>query len=108
MSQPRVVYASRSQQARIHTPGRTLPIIVVPDLLCTRLTDEASDELIWNPKGPPFGDDPQGFIVDVERLSQLSAELVPDETHPFKEVTKNKALPKVKHGRSMLLNVYKQ
>jgi pimeloyl-ACP methyl ester carboxylesterase len=108
MSQPRIVYAMKSERVRVHTPGRTLPIIVVPDLLCTRLTEEETDELIWNPKGTPWGSDPHGYAADLERMSQMSAELVPDETHPFEHVSQNARLPKVKHGRSMLLDVYKK
>jgi pimeloyl-ACP methyl ester carboxylesterase len=104
---PRVIHAKRSEQARVHLPGRTLPIIVVPEMLCTRLTDPDSGELVWNPKGSPFGQDPHGFKVDVERLSQMSAELVPDETHVFPTLSENQALPQVRHGRSMLLDVYR-
>ncbi len=106
---PRVVYAqkSASKQTRVHTPARTVPIIIVPDLLGTRLTEPDSDDLVWNPKGTPFGADPQGFKVDIEALSQMSSTLVPDETHPFDKFSENDALPKIKHVRAMLLDVYK-
>jgi pimeloyl-ACP methyl ester carboxylesterase len=105
---PRVVYAKRQQKLRVHTPGRTLPIIVVPDIFGTRLTDPETNSLVWNPKGPPFGEDPRGYVVDLERMRQLSAELVPDETHPYPKVADNRGQPKVKHGRAMLVNVYRQ
>lgn len=80
-----VAFAARNKgPTRLYAQPRTIPIIVVPDFMGTRLTDPASDSLVWNPLGSPFGDGPRPFAINTGRLGQVSQELVPDETHGFK------------------------
>lgn len=105
-ARPRVGYASLDQEARLHTPFRYLPIIVVPGIMGTRLTDPKSDSLVWNPVGAPLGDSPGSFTCNVERLTQISAELVPDETHKFEEGSKNDEVSKIKHYFNLIPDFY--
>lgn len=81
IDKPRLGYADKAHGAHLHAPPRYLPIIVVPGIMGTRLTDPKTDALVWNPLGFPFGDCPKGFTVGYGRMTQTSAELVPDETH---------------------------
>lgn len=83
IDKPRIGYAALNDKARLHAPARYLPIIVVPGNLGSRLTDPATDKLAWNPLGLPLGDGPGAFASDLDRLTQVTAELVPDESHPF-------------------------
>ena len=82
-SKPRIGYAALNETARLHAPLRYLPIVIVPGIMGSRLTDPKTGELVWNPVGKPIGDGPQPFACNNERLTQTSAELVPDETHGF-------------------------
>lgn len=87
MSQPsRIAYAPKSTTpTRLHVPSFKLPVVVVPDLYGTRLSDE--DDLAWNPRGFPFGGSPHAspgpFRIDVDRLAAVSAPLDPDDKHKF-------------------------
>ena len=83
IDKPRIGYAALNEKARLHAPARYLPIVVVPGNLGSRLTDPATDKLIWNPLGLPLGDGPGAFASDLDRLTQVTAELVPDDSHPF-------------------------
>jgi pimeloyl-ACP methyl ester carboxylesterase len=107
-SKPRIGYAVLNQKARLHAPLRYLPIILVPGIMGTRLTDGKTGELIWNPVGKPLGDGPQPFACNNERLSQTSSELVPDETHGFDydEDDKEKAVQGIKHFYNLVGDFY--
>ncbi len=75
------VYLSPNEPLVLHTPVPKLPIILIPGIMGTRLADPRTDDLVWNPLGWPIGNSPGQFHVDFERLQQLDAELVPDESH---------------------------
>lgn len=107
-TKPRIGYAVLNQKARLHAPLRYLPIIIVPGIMGTRLTDAKSGELIWNPLGKPLGDGPQPFAVNNERLSQTSSELVPDETHgyDYDEDDKEKEIQGIKHFYNLVGDFY--
>lgn len=81
IDKPRIGYASKTSGGRLFAPTRYLPIIIVPGIMGTRLTDPKTGNLAWNPLGFPMGDCPKGFVVDYSRMTQISAELIPDETH---------------------------
>jgi pimeloyl-ACP methyl ester carboxylesterase len=85
IDRPRIGYADKAHGASLHTPPRTIPIILVPGIMGTRLTDPKTDKLAWNPVGLPIGDGPKAFAVDYARLTQVSADLVPDETHGWEK-----------------------
>lgn len=83
MRPPRKAYAHKTKSLRIGTP-RILPIIVVPGVMGSRLSDPKTGDLVWNPKGSPLGDDdmdqsPGLFTADYQRLAQMSYELEPAE-----------------------------
>src|SRR5579859_7786083 len=98
------------QPIRLHAPGRFLPIIVVPDFMGTRLndppslpTDDKKGTLIWNPTGFPFslpfigGATPGPFACDYERLQQVTAELLPDESYKYDDKAQNAQVSHIKH-----------
>jgi pimeloyl-ACP methyl ester carboxylesterase len=105
-SRPRVGYAFLNQTSRLHVPVRYLPIIVIPGIMGTRLTDPKSDALVWNPVGAPVGDSPGPFACNVDRLMQISADLVPDETHRFEEASKNDEVAHIKHYFHLIPEFY--
>lgn len=105
-SRPRVGYAALNRETRLHAPYRYLPIIIVPGIMGTRLTDPNSDELVWNPVGAPLGDSPGAFKCNTERLTQISAELIPDETHKFDDAAKNEEVKNIKHFFNLIPDFY--
>ncbi|MEP7120508.1 MAG: alpha/beta fold hydrolase [Byssovorax sp.] len=107
-NQPRIGYAVLNEKARLHAPLRYLPIIIVPGIMGTRLTDAKSGELIWNPVGKPLGEGPQPFAVNNERLSQTSSELIPDETHgyDYDEDDKENEIKGIKHFYNLVGDFY--
>jgi len=74
---------------RLAVRRRFLPIIVIPGIMGTRLTDPLTKKLVWNPTGFPMsamtGATPGPFACNYERLQQVSSELVPDDLHPGAE-----------------------
>ena len=108
MTKPRIGYAVLNEKARLHAPLRYLPIVIVPGIMGTRLTDPKTGELVWNPVGKPIGDGPQPFACNNERLVQVSAELVPDETHGFDydEDDKEKEIQGIKHYYNLVGDFY--
>ena len=105
-SRPRVGYAALNKESRLHVPVRYLPIIVIPGVMGTRLTDPKSDALVWNPVGAPLGDSPGPFACNLDRLMQISADLVPDETHRFEEGSKNDEVAHIKHYFHLIPEFY--
>ena len=65
---------------------RTIPIIVLPGVMGTRLTDPGTGNLVWNPTGNPLprfaARGQAGFAAKTKRLADVTSPLVPDETHP--------------------------
>jgi pimeloyl-ACP methyl ester carboxylesterase len=104
---PRIGYASLGAPARLHAPVRYLPIIVVPGIVGTRLTDPVTDKLAWNPTGLPFSGAPKAFTVDYDRLTQTTAELVPDETHGWDDDDpRADAVKNIKHYYNLVTDFY--
>jgi pimeloyl-ACP methyl ester carboxylesterase len=65
------------------SPGpRTIPIIIVPGIMGSRLSD-TQDNLVWNPTGTPLGRDAGLLAADVGKLSDVKRRLVPDTTNVF-------------------------
>jgi pimeloyl-ACP methyl ester carboxylesterase len=103
-----VVYAERDggSPTRVHVPRREVPVIVVPGLCGSRLTDPRTGELIWNPQGGPTGDSPGPFACDPARLAQISAPLVPDETHAYEYLDDYNKYKDIKHFYNVLSELY--
>jgi pimeloyl-ACP methyl ester carboxylesterase len=107
IDKPRLGYAALDTKAHLHAPGRILPIVFVPGIMGSRLTDPATDKLAWNPMGLPIGDGPQVFTVDYDRLTQVSSPLVPDETHPFDEDEPEfKEVAQIRHFYNLVHDFY--
>lgn len=101
-----VAFATRSGTTRLHAPPRELPIVVVPDYMGTRLTDPATDALVWNPLGMPFGDGPRTFEADYGRIGQVSQELVPDETHGYESKNDVEKRAGITNASHLVANFY--
>ena len=108
MPATRVGYAKLNAPNRLHAPGRFLPIVFVPGIMGTRLndppslpTDDKKGTLVWNPTGFPFsiaaGATPGPFACDYERLQQVTAELLPDETFTYDDKASRDAVQHIKH-----------
>jgi pimeloyl-ACP methyl ester carboxylesterase len=110
MNQPsRVAYARRSTDpTRLHVPSHKLPVVVVPDLFGTRLSE--GEELVWNPHGAPFHDaaspSPGPFKIDVERLAEVSAPLEPDEEHRFDRQSARERVAHIAHYYNLVPEWY--
>ena len=99
----------RGQRTRVHLPRRYIPMILVPGVMGSRLTDPLSDELVFNPLGWPVGmamSDPGDFAVNVDRLTQVSAELVPDTTHPYTDEQRHRAVQHIRYYYNILPSFY--
>lgn len=103
---PRIGYAVRDRNIRLHAPFRYLPIVIVPGFMGSRLTDPKSNDLVWNPLGKPLGDSAGPFKVGYDRLSQISAELEPDETHKDDDKAKVDAVANIKHYYNLIPDLY--
>jgi pimeloyl-ACP methyl ester carboxylesterase len=65
------------------SPGhRTIPIIIVPGIMGTRLSDSRGN-LVWNPTGSPAGNDAGFFAAVVDVLADVKARLLPDTRNRF-------------------------
>ncbi len=66
-------------------PVRRIPIIVLPGIMGTRLTDPATNALVWNPTGTPLprfaARGQNAFAAATSRIGDVTAPLVPDDTH---------------------------
>ena len=105
-TKPRLGYAALNRETRLHAPFRYLPMVIVPDLMGTRLSDPASGALVWNPLGAPIGDGPGSFTVDYNRLTQISAELAPDETTKFDDEGQRNEVKQIRHFYNLVPNLY--
>jgi hypothetical protein len=102
---------------RLHSPGRLLPIVFVPDFMNTRLqdtptlvTDPLDGTLMWNPTGFPmsFGaETPGAFACDFERLQQVTAELKPDEKYQYNAFIQKRAVMHIKHYYNLVTPIYR-
>ncbi|MFO0549589.1 MAG: hypothetical protein U0271_14445 [Polyangiaceae bacterium] len=81
MTDDRATKLNPSNPTHLHAPGPVIPIILIPDILGTRLTDPSTGDLAWNPLGWPIGDSAGQFRVDFDRLQQVNAALEPDDLH---------------------------
>jgi pimeloyl-ACP methyl ester carboxylesterase len=107
MHTPRIAraHAVRGQTIRLHVPHRILPIVIVPGILGSRLTDAHTGKLVWNPTGTPFGAGPESFRVDYDRLAQ-PAPLEPDESHGFGDRASRQRVAHIRHYDNIVGDIY--
>jgi len=107
MTAPRTVFARRSStRTRLHVPPRTLAIVVVPDLLGTRLMTPDGEALVWNPLGAPFGSGPCGFKVEAELLARPDLPLVPAERFRAELAADRDRARHIAHIDALVADVY--
>ncbi len=86
--------------------GKKLPIVIVPGIMGSRLTDPATDRLVWNPMGSmPFMDEAGIFAANKARLCQADP-LVPDETHKYAQVGDRVEVDPINHYYNLLTPFY--
>lgn len=103
----RKVYARLgAARTRLHAPPRTLPVVVVPDFLGTRLMTPDGEALVWNPLGAPFGNGPRGFKVDLERLARVDVPLVPAERFGCELAADRDRVRHIAHAEALVGDVY--
>src|SRR5258708_7935023 len=86
-------------------PGKKVPIVVVPGIMGSRLTDPANNQLIWNPTGLKPSE-PGSFAANFDRLFQVNAPLVPDETHKFGHVADQVHVDPINHYYTVITDFY--
>ncbi|MEM9694852.1 MAG: alpha/beta fold hydrolase [Myxococcota bacterium] len=104
--EPQQVYAQLGgDPTRLHRGFRRLPVILVPGIMASRLSD-AEGKPVWNPLAAPLGDSPGLFAADYERLRQVSAPLFPDEVNRYDDEAKNKKKEHIKHFFNVIVDKY--
>lgn len=70
---------SEGGETHASVEARTIPIIVVPGIMGTRLADpHGFHRLAWNPMAAPLGRSPANLVADADRLLDVDAPLAPD------------------------------
>jgi pimeloyl-ACP methyl ester carboxylesterase len=94
--------------ATARIPGKKVPIVIVPGIMGSRLTDPATRALVWNPFGwpNPFGDEPGDFAANKARLGQVDQPLQPDETHKYAQVADCVRVDPINHYYNLLSKFY--
>ncbi|MFO0550933.1 MAG: hypothetical protein U0271_21260 [Polyangiaceae bacterium] len=88
--------ASPTTESHASTEERTIPIVVVPGFMGTRLYDSVSKKLVWNPTGGGWGGGAPGdFAADATRLVNLTPldPVEPLADASATELADNKAIP---------------
>lgn len=112
MTHARTAYVKLGSSApiKVRVRGRTLPIVVVPGFMGTRLSDPVTKKLVWNPTGFPMSvvtdTTPGPFACDYERLQQVSSPLVPDDFYPYEDEADRKRVEHIRHYTHMVTPYY--
>jgi len=91
--------------ASARAPTRRIPIIVVPGIAGSRLTDPATDDLVWNPTGI-LPSEPGSFAANAEALADLGRTLVPDTTHRFPRVPERARVEPIRNYYNLIHTFY--
>jgi pimeloyl-ACP methyl ester carboxylesterase len=105
-NRPRIGHVQTSGWSRLHRKMNLLPVILVPGIMGSRLTDPKSGALVWNPLGEPLGSCAGHFAVDYNRLRQVSAPLVPDESNKYEDEAQNTAKAAIKNYFHLIADKY--
>lgn len=112
MSHARTAYVKlgSSGPIKVKVRGRSLPIVVVPGFMGTRLSDPVTKKLVWNPTGFPMSlatdPTPGPFACDYERLQQVSSPLVPDDFFPNEKEEERKKVEHIRYHNHMVTPYY--
>jgi pimeloyl-ACP methyl ester carboxylesterase len=107
-SVPNVAYVKKQgDPIKIRAPKREIPIVYLPGVMGSRLTNPANNSLVWNPKGEPLND-PGVFTVDLRTLEQTSLELVPDDTHKYGQSSENEKYKHIVNAFQVIHGYYKE
>ena len=101
----RAIAVRGGDPTRVHVPHRLMPIIFLPGMLGTRLSDSKTGKLVWNPTGTPFGPGPRAFKVDTKRLAQ-PAPLAPDDKHGFTDRAQRRRYKHIRHYNNVVGTLY--
>lgn len=92
--------------ATARVPGPKLPIVIVPGIMGSRLTDPATNDLVWNPLAIASGEEPGPFAANYARLIRTNELLVPDETHRYPHVSERVYVDPVNHFYNLIRGFY--
>lgn len=103
---------SPDSSTHLSAPARTIPIIVVPGIMGTRLSNPDTDELVWNPLGGVLGRSPGNLVPSLfnsqwERLNDL-APLDPVESTDWSGYPQDRAAKAtwIKHFYNLIPDSY--
>lgn len=94
------------QNATAKVPGKRLPIVVVPGVMGSRLSEPGTNALVWNPTGTPLGGDPGSFAANSARLRNVAAPLAPDETNRYYLDSDHNRVSPIKHYYNVIAKFY--
>jgi pimeloyl-ACP methyl ester carboxylesterase len=88
--------------------GKKVPIVIVPGIMGSRLTDPSTQALAWNPFGwpNPSGFEAGNFAANKARLRQVDQPLEPDETNKFAQVADRVRVDPINHFYNVLSKFY--
>ena len=93
--------------ATARIPGKKIPIVIVPGIMGSRLTDPATQALVWNPTGWPLPmGEPGSFAANKARLRQVDQPLEPDETNKFAQVADRVRVDPINHYYNVISGFY--
>src|SRR5882762_9854324 len=97
--------------ATVSTRARKLPIIIVPGTMGSRLTDPATQDLVWNPTGFPISplkdaSELGNFAAKLSRLEQVTQPLTPDDTHEHASESERKKVAHIRHFHTVIRAFY--
>jgi hypothetical protein len=97
--------------ATVSTRARKLPIIIVPGTMGSRLTDPATQDLVWNPTGFPISplkdaSELGSFAAKLSRLEQVAQPLTPDDAHEHASASERKKVAHIRHFHTVIRAFY--
>jgi pimeloyl-ACP methyl ester carboxylesterase len=91
--------------ASARAPLKRIPIIVLPGIAGTRLTNPSTDSLVWNPMGL-LPSEPGTFAADADALGNIGLTLVPDTTHRFAQVADRARVEPIRNYYNLIRSFY--
>jgi pimeloyl-ACP methyl ester carboxylesterase len=93
--------------ATARLPGKKVPIVIVPGIMGSRLSEPSTQALVWKPVGWPLSfSEPGSFAANKARLRQVDQPLVPDETNKFAQVADRVRVDPINHYYNVISGFY--